>query len=479
MKKKTKWGMAALAALILLGFLIIPLDVVRTADRQWMIAWWTRSSGFGQSLVSDAIYELRYWWSGSILYQDFHGRPANSMAELAAGSGKTMAHVLHETRPSGFSPIELERKGDGWRLSTQGTDASTKGYRAWVDEKRNVHLEMPDGRISSAGYSGSLSRRWSLEEILNGHRDLFGRHTADSEWKTFGQRHPDYEASPAQSPGPGEMSVTDRGRPAEPPLSVSLQPRQQVASEDFDLPFRRTLKLGQGLTIELVLIAPGVFEMGTPSEKKRRSDETHHKVRITEPFYLGVTEVTKPQYEAVTGTTPWEGNHYAGRFPHAAASDISWEQAQEFCRALGEQVGRTVRLPTEAEWEYACRAGSTTVYHFGNDPAQLGNYAWYKDNAADEGRFYAHAVAQKKPNQWALYDMHGNVFEWCSDWYGSDYYKHSPVEDPHGPLDGTYRVIRGGSWIFEARYCASAKRDRHHPAYGHGTGGLRIVMPVR
>lgn len=361
MSCKTKWTVVALAGLMLLGFLVVPLDVVRTADRQWMIAWWTRSSGFGQSLVSDAIYELRYWWSGNILYQDFHGRSANSMAELAAGSGKTMAYVLHETRPAGFSPIKLERKGDGWRLSTRGTDDSTKGYRAWVDEKRNMHLEMPDGRVFSAGYSGSLSRRWSLEEILNGQRDLFGRHTPNSEWKTFGHRHPDYEASPAQSPVPGEMSVTDRERPIEPPLSVSLHPRQQVASEDFDLPLRRTLHLGRGVTIELVLIPPGEFMMGVPPERKKPCDGVQHRARLTAPFYMALTEVTKAQYEAVTGTTPWEGNHYAGRFPHAAASDISWEQAQGFCRALGEQVGRTVRLPTEAEWEYTCRAGSTTV----------------------------------------------------------------------------------------------------------------------
>ncbi len=131
--------------------------------------------------------------------------------------------------------------------------------------------------------------------------------------------------------------------------------------------------------------------------------------------------------------------------------------------ARSEETGRVYRLPTEAEWEYACRSGTTTRYYFGDDSADLGDYAWYRGNTEGMGEGRTHRVGEKRPNAWGLYDMHGNVLEWCSDWYGSDYYANSPLEDPTGPESGSQRVARGGRWRSTAKFCRSAPRNRLSP----------------
>ena len=164
--------------------------------------------------------------------------------------------------------------------------------------------------------------------------------------------------------------------------------------------------------MKLVLIPAGEFLMGSPESDSDAPDEEkpQHKVRISKPFYLGVTEVTQEQYERVMGENP---SRFKGD-PQRPVEKVSWEDAVAFCRKLSEKEGRTYRLPTEAEWEYACRAGSQTKWSFGDDDSALKEYAWYLDNADST----THPVAQKKPNAWGLYDMHGNVWEWCQDWYG-------------------------------------------------------------
>jgi formylglycine-generating enzyme required for sulfatase activity len=230
--------------------------------------------------------------------------------------------------------------------------------------------------------------------------------------------------------------------------------------------------------MKLVLVPPGEFMMGSPESDEDASvrEQPQHKVRITQPFYLGVTEVTQGQWESVMETRPWEGEKYVKEGTDYAATWVSWEDAQEFCRKLSETEGVAYRLPTEAEWEYACRAGTTTVYHFGNDESDLGDYGWFEDNAADVGEEYAHQVGLKKPNAFGLYDMHGNVWEWCQDWYAEDYYANSPTDDPQGPSEeGSYRVDRGGSWYGAARLCRSANRSWYDPSDRYGSLGFRVA----
>ncbi len=227
--------------------------------------------------------------------------------------------------------------------------------------------------------------------------------------------------------------------------------------------------------MKLVLIPAGEFMMGSPAtEAGRESDEQQHRVRITKSFHLGVHEVTQEAYERVMGTTP---SRFKG--PQHPVDTVSWNNAVEFCdklSALPEEkaAGRTYRLPTEAEWEYACRAGSTTRYSFGDNPADLGDHAWFKENSS----VTTHPVGEKRPNAWGLYDMHGNVWEWCADWYDEGYYKSSPVDDPAAPSVGSDRVTRGGSWDFAATGCRAADRDKRLPGVRNLGLGFRVAAVV-
>lgn len=224
-------------------------------------------------------------------------------------------------------------------------------------------------------------------------------------------------------------------------------------------PKELTVDLGSGVKLEMVLIPAGSFNMGGANEKPV------HKVTITKPFYLGTYEVTQDQWEAVMGDNP--SQFKGAKYP---VEQVSWDDCQKFLFKLNEnsggQGGKFV-LPTEAQWEYACRAGSTTQYCFGDDEARLGDYAWYDKNSDRVGN-KTRPVGEKAPNAWGLYDMHGNVWEWCADWYGDNYYSKSPADDPSGSTTGTGRVTRGGGWLDPARRCRSAVR-------GSGESGRRLV----
>jgi formylglycine-generating enzyme len=209
--------------------------------------------------------------------------------------------------------------------------------------------------------------------------------------------------------------------------------------------------------MKLKEIPAGTFVMGSPETAKgRQSDETQHAVTITKAFYMQTTEVTQGQWKAVMGTEPWKRQNYVKEGADYPAVHLSWADAVSFCRTLSEKESKTYRLPTEAEWEYACRAGTKTTWSFGNDEKELGDYAWYDKSQ------HAYMVGLKKPNAFGLYDMHGNVYEWCNDYYKADYYKHSPEKDPAGPTSGSIRVFRGGAWSRAASRSHSAYRGVIH-----------------
>jgi formylglycine-generating enzyme required for sulfatase activity len=246
------------------------------------------------------------------------------------------------------------------------------------------------------------------------------------------------------------------------------------AAEPKSSPAILTLDLGNGVTMKLALIRPGKFVMGSPdSEQGRESKEgPQHEVVITKPFYMGVTKVTQAQYQAVMGTNP---SQFKG--PTNPVDSVNWDEAVEFCRKLSEKTRKAVRLPTEAEWEYACRAGSKTRFCFGDTEEGLGDYAWYQANSGGT----THPVGQKKPNAWGLYDIHGNVWEWCADWYGE--YPSGAVTDPQGAASGSQRVSRGGPWggginIMGRDLCRAAFRARDNPGFRHASHGFRVVVSV-
>ncbi|MDB4625088.1 formylglycine-generating enzyme family protein [Rubripirellula sp.] len=207
--------------------------------------------------------------------------------------------------------------------------------------------------------------------------------------------------------------------------------------------------------MEFKLIPAGTFTMGDASGE---DDETPHEVTLTKPFKMGIHEVTQAQYEQVMGVNP---SKFKGA--NNPVEMVSWEDAVEFCRRLSElpaekAVDNVYRLPTEAEWEYACRAGATTKFSFGDDESELEQYDWGYANSGEKTR----PVGSKQPNAWVLYGMHGNVAEWCQDWYGD--YPSGSVTDPTGATSGSFRVYRGGSWLNTAEGCRSAFRYWNLPS---------------
>jgi formylglycine-generating enzyme required for sulfatase activity len=240
-------------------------------------------------------------------------------------------------------------------------------------------------------------------------------------------------------------------------------------------------------------IPAGSFVMGSPDgEKGRGRDEKPHDVVITRPFYLGIHEVTQGQYQKVTGKSPsffaatGVGKGRVGKLDttNHPVETVSWFDAVAFCKKLGElpaerAARRRYRLPTEAEWEYACRAGTTTATHFGAsmDTYQANFNGLSAYNTTAGGPFFRRTVrvAEYKPNAWGLYDMHANAQEWVADWYG-DYAVAGPKDNPRGPKEGTDRVLRGGGWPHSGKACRSAVRNKLAPDQAHYSAGFRVVM---
>lgn len=256
-------------------------------------------------------------------------------------------------------------------------------------------------------------------------------------------------------------------------------------------------ELTNSIGMKLVLIPAGEFLMGSAdSDPGARDDEQpQHRVRISKPFYLGAYEVTQGEFEAVMGEKPSSFTR-AGLLKDAPAGldvsrlpadNVSWPAAVEFCLRLSNrpaerQAGRLYRLPTEAEWEYACRAGTTTAFHFGETLSSMQANFNGQNPFGDvpPGPFLNRTttVGSYKPNAFGLYDMHGNLNEWCLDRFGRDYYQHSPADDPRGPEQGTYRVIRGGDWYSDGRDCRSAFRYADVPAGRFYALGMRVVCEL-
>ncbi len=229
---------------------------------------------------------------------------------------------------------------------------------------------------------------------------------------------------------------------------------------------------------EMVSIPGGCFQMGSPaSEKERGSDEHQHKVCV-KPFAIGKYEVTQSQWQAVMGNNP----SYFTNCPKCPVEQVSWNDAQAYLRKLSARTGRKYRLPTEAEWEYAARAGTTTPFHTGNCiSTNQANYdVNYPYSGCPNGQYRRKTikVGSFSPNAWGLYDMSGNVWEWVQDWYSADYYTQSPRNDPAGPRDGSARVVRGGSWFYYADDVRPANRRRLKPGSRNFNLGLRVCEVI-
>jgi len=255
------------------------------------------------------------------------------------------------------------------------------------------------------------------------------------------------------------------------------------------------------IDMKLVLIQAGKFKMGSPvKELHREDDELEHEVAITRPFYMGVYEVTQSQYQKIMGANPSFYSADGGGKQRVAKKDtadypverVAWPDAVEFCKKLSAKEGKTYRLPTEAEWEYACRAGGATPFHgstknpgdkFNSNLGNINGLSYSSYGSEVSGPFPRATVKvgeySEYANAFGLFDMHGNVQEWCTDWYAADYYKSSPKDNPRGPAEGTERVLRGGAWPSSAKACRAAARNKLAPDEKSWTNGFRVVLEVK
>jgi formylglycine-generating enzyme required for sulfatase activity len=233
------------------------------------------------------------------------------------------------------------------------------------------------------------------------------------------------------------------------------------------------LSLGKGVTMRLVRIPAGKFVMGSAEKEPghKENEGPQRLVTITKAFYIGVTAVTQTQYKALTGLDP---SSFKG--PRNPVECVSYEEVLSFCQAVSDKTGRSVGLPTEAQWEYACRAGTKTRYSFGNSDAIMAQYGWNNNNAGRKTQ----PVGMKKPNPAGLYDMHGNLWEMCTDWYDENYYAKAQNVDPENTTKAKERVVRGGTWSDKPATCRTAHRHKI-PMGSRGScqcNGFRVIVTL-
>ena len=401
------------------------------------------------------------------------GALAEALGELPPGSSR---RTLAELQAAG-----RQRTGAPPTRDKRPTGAGTLGGTEW-DHELDPDWARSIGRLGARASAGAAvaavgpeARRgsdlpiWLMLLLALGVGGIF----------TIAVYHNRLPEMPIATTFPAGMPQTSTA-PAPPPPP----PKPWIASELS--PDGRTLAfdLGSGARLVLRRIAPGEFIMGSPETETGRADNEgpQRRVEFVRPFYLGICEVSQEQYFAVLGKNP-----SFTRGPKHPVERVSWNDAAEFCARLALATDRAVRLPTEAEWEYACRAGTTTRYSFGHEEESLHEYGNYcdrsntsvellQDSRFDDGHDQTAPVGSFKPNAWGLYDMHGNVWEWCADFYDAKYYAVGGPLNPRGPEQGRDRVLRGGSWGNHPKFCRSAFRAEEGPVQRRSYIGFRIAV---
>ena len=228
-----------------------------------------------------------------------------------------------------------------------------------------------------------------------------------------------------------------------------------------------TIPVKNGINIEMVKVEAGSFDMGATSEMENPNEDEKpvHRVTLTNNYYVGKYEVTQALWQAVMGSNPSSFKGY-----DLPVETVSWDDCQDFISKLNAMTGKRFRLPTEAEWEYAARGGKKSRGYQYSGSNTLDDVAWYYGNSGNK----THVVGTKHPNELGIYDMTGNVIEWCQDWYGS--YSSSPQTNPIGAVSGSFRVYRGGGWFYSAGCCRSSSRDYRSPGGRGNYLGLRLIL---
>ncbi|NLY00820.1 MAG: SUMF1/EgtB/PvdO family nonheme iron enzyme [Rhodopirellula sp.] len=417
-------------------------------------------------------------------------------------------------------------------VSDQDAEISVDGGKFTLmapGDEEPVEMELAEGEHTLKVTKGGFQTYTQTFQIKSGGREVFdvklmpwATAEADSGESKPAPSIAEAEIGPVAPVPPSDPAAwkailaADAPAPAIAPFDAATAKKHQQAWADYlGKPVEQEVELGGGVKLTMVLIPPGEFVMGSSAEERTRflkeakatgnqwtigqipTEGPQHRVRITRPFRLGRHEVTVGQFRQFVDQTGYKtdaerdgkggygsvdgkwfqdprfvwnlGPGFEQTDEHPVVN-VSWNDTIAFCEWLSEKQGAECTLPTEAQWEYACRAGTTTFWHSGDDEARLQEYAWFSANS----RFKAYPVGQLASNAFGLYDMHGNAREWCADWQEPGYYANSPVNDPAGPSAGTNRVGRGGSWRHGARDCRSAYRDGNPPGYRNSNLGFRV-----
>ena len=409
---------------------------------------------------------------------------AGSRAKAGGRSRAKATGARSRTAAGGRSRAAAADTGSGGTTGARSRTAAGAGSRAAAADTGSGGRRNGSGsgrQPNSGGGSGkpnSGGRRKPSGSGRHGKPNSGGRKPSGS--GRHGKRRHDRRGKPnsggrKKPSGSGRHGKRRHDRAEE--AERQRQTREAAARQAREAEQRRAQEAGRQreanelvntIGMEFVRIEAGTFRMGAPARRAGRSDDrSRYTIHISQPFYLGKYEVTQGQWRAVLGDNP---SHFTDCGDTCPVENVSWEDAQAFIEELNLREGiRVYRLPTEAEWEYATRAGTRTVYSFGNTKSQLRAYGWYRDNSDNT----THPVRGKRPNGWGLYDLHGNVWEWVADWYGD--YPSGRVTDPQGPSSGTHRVIRGGGWRYNARDCRTASRGIGMPGFRSSYVGFRLA----
>ncbi|MBP9902091.1 MAG: SUMF1/EgtB/PvdO family nonheme iron enzyme [Verrucomicrobia bacterium] len=435
---------------------------------------------------------IRKWgkWEGEIKDTNLVPQPfpaalvTTDAAEVAfekilVGGGATLprrdaadARLMAEIRAGKGRIIDSQKEVGGWpELKSAPAPADTDSDGMPDEWERHFGLDPSNPTDGSQDADGDGYT--NLEEFLNSTDPRVSERRAlefdyDAILKQIEARNAQIRSEIAAEKQNRPPDAGADGAAAPPVRKMELRPASLAAA-----PTSVSVVLAEPLELKLERIPAGTFLMGSPADEAERGrDEQQHQVTISRPFYMGATLVTAAQYLTVTGGQPAHGRE--GELP----AEVSWRDGVRFCQALSRNTGFTFRLPTEAEWEYACRAGTTTPFNTGTlittDQANFDGKFVYPGGQPGVYRHEPTPVRTFKPNAWGLYDMHGNAYQWCSDWYGN--YPDGPATDPSGPDSGADRVIRGGKYGSGPRYVRSAARYSYTPHNMSVVFGFRIVM---
>ena len=412
---------------------------------------------FGSYADVEKVAHEYAWWSD--------GAQAKHELPRAVGQGKPNAFGLYDMHGNVWEYV-----GDWWhRLSYKEMPLNDPTGPAQQSEKNDQRRIIRGSSFDWGRWGGDSAYRMRITQRSTQHPHM-GFRVAMVIGGASG-------VVPAVDPDAERRSTLRDPGFDSPEVNAALT--ESAKTEDF--PKELTVQLDDKVSIEFVLIPAGSFLMG--STQGPDDERPLHRTVISKPFYMAKYEITEPQWEAVMGPHPrlvdWRKTPNEMVGPKKAMRGISWQECQQFLAAARKKDSDTAyALPTEAQWEYACRAGSQTEFSFGNDETLLNEYALFAGNKewpGADGQFRYHDTGTRKPNQWGLYDMHGGVWEWCSDWYDKDFYFDSPLADPTGAMNGRFRVLRGGSWFRYGQYARSGYRRFFHPS-GDGDGVTAWIL---